>query len=158
MAGRARDWIGAASCCEGPKPATWFGDLPRAHQREMLRFAAAAVLTTAFFVTLGVLTGSLPSRSLAARAVPPDAEVPHVALLELGPVTPRGRSSPRSPLVRAARSRVKNQVASLEEPPVDYGTQAAPAAPGPERRRNIFSRFLGVFRGASTANPRPDVP
>jgi hypothetical protein len=158
MASPAPDWIGAASCCEGPRPAATFGDLPRAHQREMVRFAVAAALTTAFFLMLGALTRSLPSRSLAARAVPPDAEASHVALLDARPITPRGRSSPRSPLERAARSRPTNQLALLSEPPGD-DSRTAPAAPRPERRRNIVSRFfVGVFRGASTANPRPDVP
>jgi hypothetical protein len=78
-----------------------------------------------------------------------------VAFLDARPVTLRGRSSPRSPLERAARSRPKTQIASLGEPSGD-DSRTAPAAPGPERRRNLFSRiFLGVFRGASTANPKP---
>jgi hypothetical protein len=158
MASPAHHRIGAESSRECPTPAPTFGDLPRAHQREILRFAAAAALTTAFFLTLGLLTRWLPSRSLAARAVLPDAEASHVALLDPLPIPPHARPSPRSPLERAARSRAKSQLASLREPPGD-DTQTAPATTEPGRRRNIFRRlFLGVFRGASTANPRPDVP
>src|SRR5579871_4933210 len=79
MGSDARDWIGAAACSEGPTPATRFADLPRSYRKELLRLTAAAGLSIAFFITVGVLPRVLASRSLASRVAllePPAARPP----------------------------------------------------------------------------------
>lgn len=153
MASRDRDWIDAASCREGPRPPAAFADLPRRHQHEMLRFAFAAVLSSAFFISLGVLGRPLPSRSLAAPVVLADAAaLARPAWLGASQSAP-GRPRPRlGPAVR----RPQVELTSLREAAPD-GARTVPDAP--KARRNVFSRFFsGVLRTVSTAAPKPDDP
>lgn len=170
MASPARDWIGAASCCEGPRPAATFADLPRAHQREMLRFATAAVLSTAFFLTVGILTRVLPSRSLAARVGVLDASVAHPVMMDMRqastfearPMRPMREHLARRPAGPVADEPLTDQPAAYEPvtyQPVAYQIPPTTEPPPPERRKNIFSRiFHGVFRTAAVVAPKPDVP
>jgi hypothetical protein len=161
MASGAREWIGAASCFEGPRPAASFADLPRKHQHEMLRFAFAGALSTACFVAAGLLARPLPSRSLAAHAALPDATNARAALLDMRPVM--STVPPRRPLAErgvgqpATLQRATVQLASLSEPLAeDSGT--VPAPPRPERRRNILGRLFHVFHNTPPVTLKAGVP
>jgi hypothetical protein len=164
MASDARDWIGAAPRCEGSWPAATFTDLPRKSQWELMRLAFAATLSTAYFVAAAVLARPLPSRSLAAHIILPEATVvpaalPDVSLdasvsLEASVVAP----SQLPMLERAMRQGPTMKLASLHKPLAD-DSPMVPAPPRSERRRNIFSRFFrGVFHGTSAAAAGADMP
>lgn len=156
MASDARDWIGVASCCQGPRPAATFADLPRKHQWEMLRFALAATLSIAYFVGAGILVRPLPSRSLAAQVFLPEASVARVASPEMGSVSSINAPSPRPLVERAVRPSAALPLALPREPLVDV-SQAVQVTPRPERRRNIVSRLLrSAFRGASAVAFKAD--
>jgi len=66
MADLAGNWLTAAACSTGPRPAATFAELPRQHQDEVVRLGFAAAAAVAYFVTLAVLARPIPSRSLAA--------------------------------------------------------------------------------------------
>ena len=170
MASRARDWIGAASCCEGPRPAATFADLPRAHQHEMVRFAMAAVLSTAFFLAVGILTRALPSRSLAARVGVLDPSTAHPVLMDMRQAStfePRPmrqtRERPARRLTEPPADQPLADQPEADEPaayqPVAYQAPPTTEPAVPERKKNIFSRiFHGVFRTGAAASPKPDIP
>jgi hypothetical protein len=137
MAGLTSDWIGAAQCCEGPRPVASFGDLPRAHQHEMLRFVAVAAASSAFFVTLWILSRPIPSRSLVAHAALPQPLPAQPLAIDLRPAAPI-ETAPRRP-AREPRLRASYQLVSAGQA---IDARAARSAAAPERRRNVFSRFF----------------
>jgi hypothetical protein len=142
--------MAAASCSEGARAATTFTDLPRQQQREMMRLALVATVSTAYFITLAVLARPLPSRNLVSTAELPDPAAPRTVLLEAdsAPVVTLTRRPVRT---RTSRPRASVVLAAYEEPIA--GNEARPAAPlRAQRRGNVFSRFLRtVFRGQPPA-------
>lgn len=138
--------MAAASCCEGSRAATTFTDLPRPQQREMMRLALVATVSTAYFITLAVLARPLPSRNLVSRAELPDPATPRTILLAAEAVTPAATLAPRPMRTRATRPRAEVVLAAYEGPIA--GNDPRPAAPLRQQRRgNVFSRFLRtVFR------------
>jgi len=144
MAGRPQDWIVAASCCEGTRPCVTFADMPREHQRDMFLVLFAAVLSSAYFITLGLLLQPIPSRSLAAPVLLPNAVVSSGAVVAAAIVrspdpSPRSRHAAQRPLPAI-------QLASIIELP---GGQSRPRAggAGQQRRRSLAGRWLrGVLR------------
>jgi hypothetical protein len=146
MASRAPDWIGAAWCCEGPRPTATFADLPRAHQREILCLAIIATLSASYVLALGAPARPIPSRSLIARVTLPNVAVARAALLDVRQLTPIDAPSPRPLRARPVRQPAAVQLVSLRESAVDDRPTESARTP-PERRRNVFSRiFHGVVR------------
>jgi hypothetical protein len=145
MSDPANTWIDAASCCEGPRPAASYADLPREHRAELLRFTAIAAGASAFFVALLVLVRPLPSRNLAAHVSLP--EPPPLRAVSIAPEQMMV-DAPR-PLRRPARARAAYRLAAVEE---------TVAAPEPPRRRNVFSRFLRTLARTVQASPRSVEP
>lgn len=162
MAGPARDWIGAASYCEGPRPVATFADLPRKQQHEMLRFVFAAALSTTYFIALALLARPLHSRSLVGHTALPDATIERAAMLDMRPVA--SFDPPRRSLRdHGVKRRATLQLASLSEPLVDDrptvdDSPTVSDSPRPERRRNIFSRFFRVFHSSSPVVVKGSVP
>ena len=73
-------------------------------------------------------------------------------------VTSIDAAAPRQLPERVVRQRATIQLASLRELPAD-DSPAVPAPPQPERRRNIFSRFVhGIFHGTTSVALKSDVP
>jgi hypothetical protein len=155
MGDGSRDWLSAAACTEGPRPAVTFADLPPQHQEEMVRLALVAAAAAACFV-LAVWSAPLASRSLAARTVMPQADPPQSAALAARAAAlaaqaaaldaPRPVTSldtlPARP--RVSRPRPAVTLAALREP--IGGRPATMPAP----RRSPFSRFFrGVLRTVS---------
>jgi len=156
MASDARDWIGAATPCEGSWPAATFTDLPRKSQWELMRLAFAAALSTAYFVGAGLLARPLPSRSLA-QVILPEATVMPAALPDMNLDASIVGPSPL-PVERAVRQRATVKLASLNQSIAeDYS--AVPTPSRSERHRNLFSRFFrGVFHGTSPVAPGTEIP
>jgi hypothetical protein len=143
MTDQARDWMVAASCCEGPRPAVTFSDLPRAHRDELLRFALVAAASSAFFITVALVMRPLPSRSLTTAAALPHHVPPRGMLLEArdsaAPIP-----APQRLRARVVRARVVEEVADESTSP------ALSQLSG--RRGNVFTRLLrGVFRRPAAA-------
>ncbi len=151
MSDQARDWMTAASCTEGPRPSVTFSDLPRRYRGEMVRFAIVAAASSAYFVTLVILSRPLPSRSLLNDAALPGGVASRPILLDA-----RLTDLP-APVARVRAPRLRRPVAlvALREPPPAIDT--VPDEVEAPRRRNVFSRFFrGVFhvQSASTkSNP-----
>jgi len=143
MASSPQDWIVAASCCEGPRPGVTFAEMPREHRREMLAGAFAAALSTAYFVTLGILlVRPIPSRSLAAPVPMPNPAPADVVSVEPNPIialaTPRRERLPR-PLAAV-------RLTSVDALPV-VDVHPASIAPEAERRPGLLGRIVhGVRR------------
>lgn len=139
--------MAAASCCEGPRPAATFADLPRAHRDELLNFALVAAVSSAFFVTMAILMRPLPSRSLAARVDLPESSPSRAVALDTSrdgtPPEPTAVAAPRS---RAARPRY--QLTAFQSP----AASGAPATRRP-RRGSVFSRFLRGILGRPSPAP-----
>jgi hypothetical protein len=156
MASRPQDWIVAAACCEGPRQCVTFADLPPQHRRDMVLVAFAAALSTAYFVTLGILMQPIPSRSLAAQIVMPKPVVIHAAVVDPEPGLPIDMPSRHPARPRAPRPVSAIQLASVSVPSGDtrIGSAAAPR----EHRPNFLGRFFrSVLRTgrpkAATASP-----
>lgn len=152
MASRAQDWMAAASCCEGPRPAATFADLPRAHRDEFLNFALVAAVSSAFFITLAIVIRPLPSRSLASRGVLPEPSPARASTLD----TWSNAGTPDAGAAATQRARgalPRYELAGLRSHPAS----AAPALRG-ARRGNVFSRFLrGIIgRPSPTATLKTD--
>jgi hypothetical protein len=146
MASRAPDWIGAAWCCEGPRPTATFADLPRAHQREILCLAIAATLSASYVLAFGVPARPIPSRSLIARVTLPNAAVARATVPDEQQLTRIDAPASRPLHPRPARQSAAVQLVSLRESAVDDRPTESARTP-PERRRNVFSRiFHGVVR------------
>ena len=136
MADLAGDWLTAAACSTGPRPAATFSELPQQHQDEVVRlgFAAAAAIT--YFVTLAILARPIPSRSLAANAILPNGALQRSALLEGPPA--------------AVTLSLPSRTAALPDarPAVELPAAREPDRPTPAVRRNPVSRFFrGIWRG-----------
>jgi hypothetical protein len=138
--------MSAASCCEGPRPAATFADLPRAHRDELLNFALVAAVSSAFFVTLAILARPLPSRSLAARGVLPEPSPARAAALDAR-LNATG-SGPVPTTASRSRSSLRYELAS-------FRATSASAAPASRRMRrgNAFSRFLRGILGRPASPP-----
>jgi hypothetical protein len=160
MASRALDWIGAASCCEGPRPTVTFADMPHEHRRDIVVVAFAAALSSTYFLTLGILLQPIPSRSLAAHVVAPPAAVsPDVVISDAAPAAPQAVPvvAPPRRTHHAVRPLASVQLASLNE--TVEPVRAVSAAPQEERHRNVVSRFFrGVFRGGAPAPHKAEQP
>jgi hypothetical protein len=157
MPSHARDWIDAATPCEGSWPAATFTDLPRKTQWELMRLAFAATLSTAYFVGAGLLARPLPSRSLAQITLP-EATVMPAALPDMNVDASIVAPSPLPLYERAARQGATVKLASLNKTIAD-DNPAVPAPPRSERHRNLFSRFFrGVFHGTSPVAPGTEIP
>lgn len=143
MANDAKDWMVAAACVEGPRPKVTFGDLPRQHQEDILRLAVVAVASTAYFITLVVLSAPLASRSLVAHATLPHPGVARSPVLEARVARVEPVSTPR----RVLRPRPDATLAVLREPAsVSLAARSTP-------RRNPFSRFFrGILHTVVTPN------
>jgi hypothetical protein len=155
MGDDSRDWLSAAACTEGPRPAVTFADLPPQHQEEMVRLVLVAAAAAACFV-LVIWSAPLASRSLAGDTAMPNADPPPSAALAARAAalsaqaaaleTPRplavNDTAPAPP--RVSRPRPAVTLAALREP--TGGRPASTSAP----RRNPFSRFFrGVLRTVS---------
>jgi hypothetical protein len=158
MPARATDWLVAAACCEGPRPPATFADLPAQNRGEIVRIALVSTAAAAYFVTLGILTQPIPSRSLltpgALLRVPParSALPPARVAVRADPVEP---ASPRSVRAQHARTRAAYEAAAVADVPGSGDRAAAKGARQP--RRNFFSRFLrGVFGGGQPAAAKAD--
>ena len=139
MASRPQDWIVAAACCEGPRQCVTFADMPPEHRRDMALVAFAAALSTAYFVTLGLLMQPLPSRNLAAQ-IPLTKPVTIHAVVEPNYSIPINAPSRRPAHSRAPRPLSAIQLASVSEPAGD--TRSDAAAGHRERRSNFLGRFF----------------
>ncbi len=133
MRDRTSEWIVAASCCEGPAPHATFADLPREHQREMMRFAVTAAASTAFFIAVAIIARPLPSRSMAAGATLPTLTAPRDLLPRHPPL--------REPPPRELRASVRYQLASVHSTRSRLERRVV-IAERQEQRRNLFSRFF----------------
>lgn len=159
MASRSGDWIVAASCCEGPRLCVTFADMPREHRRQMLALVFAAALSTAYFVTLGVLMQPIPSRSLAAHVALPHGTISNAALLKASPAVLLDAPPRRATRQRTVRPLAAVQLASASEPVADGGRTTTRVAPERERRRNLLSRFFGgMLRGVQSVGAKGDLP
>jgi hypothetical protein len=146
MASRA-DWMDAASCYEGPRPSAGFADLPREHRREMIVGALAAVLSTLFFLELGILLQPIPSRSLVAHVFLPNVTTPHRGLID----APSDRSMEQ--MSRASMRNVVSQVPAVQRASVHavwpHGTRTSGIRARQGVPRNLLSRFVhGLIHGA----------
>ena len=148
MSTEARDWMTAVACAEGPRPTVTFTDLPRQHRGEMLRFALVAAVSTAFFVTVGVLAQPLSSRSLAAAAALPDSSLSRAALLETRVAAEPPLFTPERLRRPAPRPGTGVRTVTVEEPRPSQTLQSRDRS----RRRNVFSRFFhGMLRTVTTS-------
>jgi hypothetical protein len=158
MPARATDWLVAAACCEGPRPPATFADLPAQNRGEIIRIALVSTATAGYFVTLGILTQPIPSRSLltpgALLRVPPRSAVFHTG--RAVPAEPVAPAQARSLRAQAARTRAVYETAAAADVRGGGDRAAAKGARQP-RRGNFFSRFLrGVFGGGQPAAARAD--
>lgn len=171
MASRPQDWIVAASCCEGPRPCVTFADMPVPHRRDMLVVGFAAAVSTAYFVTLGILLQPIPSRSLAGTVLMPHTEASFVQVRDRAPIVPL-EPSRRLVRVRATQSRSSSelastrgrqplsaiQLASYRELPAGGGDTRADGQSG-QQRSNLLNRFFrGVIRTVQPVSPNPELP
>jgi hypothetical protein len=149
MGERTGDWLTAAACSAGPRPAATFADLPRQHQDEVVRLGFTAAAAVAYFVTLGILARPIPSRSLQAHTVLPAAAAPRFELPVWQRVDAVGAARPLpSPGVRP---RAASELATAQTPAATAERRAVDAPP-PQPRRNMFSRFFrGVWRSVTPA-------
>jgi hypothetical protein len=140
--------MAAASCCEGPRPAATFADLPRAHREELLNFALVAAVSSAFFVTLAILMRPLPSRSLAARVDLPGSSPSRAAALDTRADGTMPDPAAAAAATRSRGPRARYELAALQAP-------AASGAPAVRRARrgNAFSRFLRGILGRPSPAP-----
>jgi hypothetical protein len=151
MGNQPRDWMVAAACAEGPAPSVTFSDLPRERQGELARVAMVAAVSTAYFVTVGILAAPLPSRSLVGNGALPDPGGVRPIVLEarLAP-TPAPVAPVRSS--RVVRSRPDAvTLATLRESAGD-----ARPAPTPPRRNPLTRFFRGVFRTLQPTRSQAD--
>jgi hypothetical protein len=156
MSDRARDWLVAAACCEGPRPAATFADLPRQHQRQIVRIAAATAAAAAYFIVLAIHVRPVPSRSLlTAAALPNTPPVPRPALLDARPIAAIDPPSSQPGAARAARASGLYELAAVGKPSAD--DRATGTTARQERRGNVFSRFFrGVRRSLQPAAVKAD--
>src|SRR5262245_9989311 len=141
MADRDTDWLVAAAYRQEPQARVTFSDLPRQHQRELVRFAIVAAASTASFIALWALSQPIRSRNLRSDATLPHATTARSPLLEARltpPIEARSTTPLRPPVVRP---RAAIQLAAFREPDTESNRRVGSAAP-PERRRNAFSRFF----------------
>jgi hypothetical protein len=157
---QARDWIGAAACCEGPRPGARFGDLPRPHKQELLRLAAAALMSIAFFILVAISSRVLASRSLAARVALPQAVAARAASLQMevnvrpaSLTDPDDRPSSRPPVVHIYHRPFARQVMAIDAPLPAPLAQTDP----PARPRNPVSRLVhAVVHATAVITSSPD--
>jgi hypothetical protein len=166
MTSQARDWMGAASCSEGPRRTIRFSDLPRKHQREVLRLTVTAAMSVAFFIVLVVVPRTLSSRSLASRVALLDPQTRAVPVVPpLRTAVPDVHRNDRL-VSRAQTARIRQQPSSASSPelvPVDASPESVavdmPPIPQPARSRNPLSRFVhAVFHASAViaSGPGPD--
>jgi hypothetical protein len=118
----------------------------------MVRLAIVAAASSAYFITLMILSRPLPSRSLLNDAATPKGIGSRPILVDarLTATTPPAR-------VRAPRLRRPVELAALQEPPT--AIDATPDEVEAPRRRNVFSRFLrGVFHVQSASTKPTPIP
>lgn len=124
----------------------------------MLRFACAAMLSTAFFAGIAVLSQPIASRSLAAYTRLPNAlvtsdQLPRVRLA--GSFDAPSQSVVRP---RASRQSPATRLASVRESSED-DVETPSAPPAPPHRGNVFSRFFRtVLHGVQPSPAKADVP
>jgi hypothetical protein len=171
MASHTQDWIVAASCCEGPRSRVTFADMPSQHRREMLVVGFAAALSSAYFVTLGMLLQPIPSRSLVATVLMPHTAASFAQVRDAAPVVPLSASrrslrvralQPRPatelPSTRALRPLGAVQLASYRELPA-AGSETRPDGPAGGKRPNLLNRFFhGVIRTVQPVGLNPELP
>jgi hypothetical protein len=159
MASHTQDWIVAASCCEGPRPRVTFADMPPRHRRDIFVVGFTAAVSSAYFVTLGILLQPIPSRSLAGTVLMPQTAAVFAQVRDAAPVVPLS-TSPRLVRVRATRSRPATEVASTRvRRPLSSvqlasyrqlpagGSETRPDSPAGGKRPNLLNRFFrGVIR------------
>jgi hypothetical protein len=170
MASHPQDWIVAASCCEGPRPCVTFADMPPRHRRDMFVVGFAAALSTAYFVTLGILLQPIPSRSLAGTVLMPHTEASFAQLRDAAPVVALS-ASPRLVRVRATQPRSRRlastrdrrplsaiQLASYRELPAGASDSRPDGTVG-GKRPNLLNRFFrGVIRTVQPVGLNPEIP
>ncbi len=155
MASRPQDWIVAASCCEGPRPRVTFSDMPRRYQRDVLSIAFAAAISSAYFLTLGMLTQPLASRSLPPRMLTPASVVARGPLFagdSTPPIAPPRTIVPRA---RISRSRVPHPLASAQLAVMIEARDRDSRPVSVERRPNFLGR---IFRGVLHRSVQPPGP
>jgi hypothetical protein len=107
----------------------------------MARMVFVAVLSSAFFVTLGVLAQPLPSRSLARPIPAPEAVAAYAALVPATAAIPLDTPVHRLLRPQAARPSAPIQLASTTVAPA-ADTQTVSSAPARERRPNFLGRLV----------------
>jgi hypothetical protein len=171
MANHPHDWIVAASCCEGPRPRVTFADMPPRHRRDLVVVGFAAALSSAYFVTLGILLQPIPSRSLAGTVLMPHTTASLAELRDTAPVVPPGasrrplrmRATQPRPVAEPASARGRRplsavQLASYRELPADGG-ETRPDGQAGGKRPNFLGRFFhGVLRAVQPVGMNPDFP
>ena len=152
-------WMVAAKCGADPRPVPTFADLPRQDKRELVRVAIVSAAAAAYFVTLGMLTRPIPSRTLLGGAALPDAPAPRSALLDAhrarrALVDPAPVRVPAAPL---AAARVSYEPAAARTP---AGARTRPPArSGRPERGGFFSRFFRkITGGGQPAASKADTP
>ncbi len=171
MANHPHDWIVAASCCEGPRPRVTFADMPPRHRRDLVVVGFAAALSSAYFVTLGILLQPIPSRSLAGTVLMPHTAASLTQLRDVAPVVLPGasrrplrvRATQPRPVTELASTRGRRplsavQLASYRELPGDGG-ETRPDGQTGGKRPNLLGRFFhGVLRAVQPVGLNPDLP
>jgi len=143
--------------------------MPPEHRREVLASVFAAVMSTVYFVTLGILLQPIPSRSLAAVMLMPNAALtPTTALIANAELSTRplpdarpvaavhayarraGRAHPMRPVATV-------QLAAVGEAPT-VGSRTVALGSTRERPRNLVSRFFHGVLHAVQPGPKADLP
>lgn len=139
-----------------------FADMPSRHRWDMLGVGFAAALSSAYFVTLGILLQPIPSRSLSGSVPMPHTAASFAQVRDGAPAVPLSASArllrvpamqPR-PARELASTRGRRpvsavQLASHRELPAG-GNDLGPDGPASGKRPNLLSRFFrGVFRTVS---------
>ena len=152
MADREQDWLVAAACRQEPQRRATFADLPRQHQRELVRFAIVAAASTASFIVLWALSQPIRGRNLRSDATLPAAASGRSPLLDARLATPIEARATTPLRPRASRPRAGIQLAAYRELDTDANQRVGGSAP-PERRGNVFSRFFrGVWRSLTPSS------
>jgi hypothetical protein len=127
-------------------------------------------LSTAYFVTLGILLQPIPSRSLAGTVLMPHTEASFAQLRDAAPVVALS-ASPRLVRVRATQPRSRRlastrdrrplsaiQLASYRELPAGASDSRPDGTVG-GKRPNLLNRFFrGVIRTVQPVGLNPEIP
>jgi len=131
--------------------------MPPEHRRQVLTSVFAAVMSTVYVVTLGILLRPIPSRVIAGVMLTPNPAVSSRALPDLNPVIPVQVSARRPLRARPPRRVAAFQLAAIREAPAINSPTVSLVATR-ERPHNLVSRFFHGVLHAVQPGPKADVP